>query len=179
MTHFRLIALCAILLASCAVVVAQNEPASVNPSSAQASPEQVARVEARLQKYFTDYRNAQWSYSWAYHICIYGAAILSALSALLSKIHITAFGLKDSTRRDNFTASFAAIAALLIAISSAGKLQDSWQANRTKRYAVESLINQLATAQNPTGADLEGYGKRLSLIIDPNTPVDTKTVGAK
>jgi hypothetical protein len=181
MSRANLIALCAILLLCCAVMIAQP-PATTNPqngntaaanpnsgSSGQVSPEQVKRVEETLKEYFTDYRNAQWSYSWAYHICIYGAAILSALSALLSKVHVNAFGLKEPTRRDNLTASFAAIAALLIAISTAGKLQDSWQTNRTKRYAVESLLNQLRTDQNLPSDELEAYGKRLALIIDPNT----------
>lgn len=192
MSHAKLIAVCAILLLCCAGMIAQNEPLPVhiNPRTentstadansappALASAEQVNRVEARLNQYFKDYRNAQWSYSWAYHICIYGAAILSALSALLSKVHLNAFGLTDSTRRDNWTASLAAIAAVLIAVSTAGKLQDSWQTNRTKRYAVESLLNQLATDQNLTSGDLEAYGKKLSLIIDPNTPVESKTVG--
>jgi len=187
MSHTQLIAWCAVLLC-CVVMLAQP---SVNANAQNASPaasnsnggtpasaEQVNRVEERLNRYFTDYRNAQWSYSWAYHICIYGAAILSALSALLSKVHVKVFRLTEPTRRNNLTASFAAIAALLIAISTAGKLQDSWQANRTKRYAVESLLNQLITDQNLTSEDLEAYGKRLSLIIDPNTAtVDTRTVG--
>jgi len=155
-------------------------PDSALPGGAITTSEQVSKVEVRLNRYFTDYKNAQWRYSWAYHICIYGAAILSALSALLSKIHIKAFGLKEPARRDNATASLAAIAALLIAISTAGKLQDSWQTNKTKRYAVESLLNQLATDQNLTSEDLEAYGKRLSLIIDPNTAiVNSKTVPNK
>jgi len=188
MSHVTLIALCALLLCF-AVTVAQpavntnpqngSTPAGSSNSAAsvQASPEQVNRVEERLREYFTDYRNAQWRYSWAYHICIYGAAVLSALSALLSKVHVRAFGLTEPSRRDNWTASLAAIAAVLIAISTAGKLQDSWQTNRTKRYAVESLLNQLATDQNLTSDDLEAYGKRLSLIIDPNTAaVDSKIV---
>ena len=43
-----------------------------------------------------------------------------------------------------------------------------------------SLLNQLTTDQNLTSEDLEAYGKRLSLIIEPNTAaVDTKTVSPR
>ena len=63
----------------------------------------------------------------------------------------------------------AAGAALLIAISTAGNLADSWQDNKKKRYAIESLVNQLEVEHDPTYDDLEAYGKRLALILDPNT----------
>jgi hypothetical protein len=179
-----LIALCVAPLLCCVAGVAQSEtsamhdqPGSTPVSSSAspggngtvASPEQVSKLEARLDRYFTDYRNAQWRYSWAYHTCIYGAAILSAFAALLSKIHVKAFGLEDPTRRDNWTASAAAIAALLIAVSTAGKLQDSWQENKIRRYEVESLRNQFAAEQNLTSEELEAYGKKLALIVDPKT----------
>jgi hypothetical protein len=181
MSQAKLIALCTVLLLGCLPVAAQSETptpdTNAQTKSTLASSEQVSRVEARMNDYFQDYKTYQWTYSWAYHICIYGAAILSALAALLTKVHIKAFGLQDPTRRDNSTASLAAIAALLVAVSTAGKLQESWQTNKTKRYAVESLLNQLTTDQNLTSDDLEAYGKRLSLIIDPNTAiVESKTV---
>ncbi|HEX3560894.1 MAG TPA: hypothetical protein VHU19_16955 [Pyrinomonadaceae bacterium] len=195
MNRTNLIALCIALLLCCIAAVARSETSvtSTQPGSASAgnsasssgagtaaSPEQINKLEARLDRYFTDYRNAQWRFSWAYHICIYGAAILSALAALLSKARLKVFGLEDPARRDNWTASLAAVAALLIAISSAGKLQESWQENMSKRYDVESLVNQLAAEQNPTSEELEAYGKRLALIIDPHTVlVDPRNVCPK
>ena len=189
MSRTNVIILYLMLLLCCIIGSAQSETsANTNTqsgstaasSSTPASAEQTTKLEARLNNYFIAYRNAQWRYSWAYHICIYGAAIFSALAALLSKIHIKSFGLADQSRRDNWTASLAAMAALLIAISTAGKLQDSWQENRPKRYAVEGLMNQFAAEQNPTSEELEAYGKRLALVIDPNTaPVELRTEGFK
>ena len=195
MNRANLVALCITLLLCCIAGVAQSETSVTNtqPGSTSAgnsasssgagtaaSPEQINKLEARLDRYFTDYRNAQWRFSWAYHICIYGAAILSALAALLSKAHLKVFGLEDPARRDNWTASLAAVAALLIAISSAGKLQESWQENMSKRYDVEGLVNQLAAEQNPTSEELEAYGKSLALIIDPHTVlVDPRNICPK
>ncbi|MEP7147950.1 MAG: hypothetical protein ABI857_03615 [Acidobacteriota bacterium] len=188
--------ICLGLFLFCVAGIAQTEtPANIqtvsepttnsnSPSSGgtgiEASPEHAVKLEQRLNSYWTDYKYAQWRYSWAYHICVYGAAILSALAALLSKVHIKVFGLDHATRRDNWTASLAAVAAVFIAISTAGTLSESWQENMKKRYAVESLLNQLTFDQHPTSNKLEAYGKKLALIIDPNTElVDVKTAGTE
>ena len=142
------------------IVSTGNNPAPV---------EQKAALTDKLKDYQSNYKSAQWRYSWAYHFCVYAAAILSALAAWLSKVHVKRLGLDDPTRRDNWTASMAAGAALLIAISTAGELADRWHDNKKKRYAVESLLNQFEAEQDPTSAELEAYGKRLALIVDPGT----------
>jgi len=155
---------------------AQNDAAagssqSTTPSTTNiaAPDEQKMTFAENLTKYHEDYRCAQWRYSWAYHFCVYVAALLGALAAWLSKVHVKLLGMDDPARRDNWTASMAAGSALLIAISTAGNLADSWQENKRRRYAVESLKTQLAVEQNLTVDELEAYGKRLALIIDPNT----------
>lgn len=168
------------LVLGCIAVIAQGDTPSTNtqpgssPTSASttaeapATPEQRSNLENRLSNYLSDYKAAQWRYTAAYHTCIFGAAIFSALAALLVKVRVTMFGLRDRTRRENWTATTAAIAALLITISTAGNLQQSWQDNMTRRYAVESLLNLFKADQNLTSNEIEDYGKKLAQITDRN-----------
>lgn len=168
MRRTNLIVVIWLLLFVSAIAVPSQTPAP-NAPAVSATAEQKTALAERLRNYKDEYRSAQWRYSWAYHFCVYLAAILSALAAWFSKVHVKRLGTEDPTRRDNLTASMSAAAALLIAISSAGSLADRWQDNKKTRYAIESLLNQVEAEQDPTPQELEAYGKRLALIIDPNT----------
>ena len=78
------------------------------PSNSNSSPlnTQIASVDdksaliVKLEDFGSGYRVAQWRYSWAYHFCIYLAAVLSALAAWLSKVHVKSLGMDDPTKRD-------------------------------------------------------------------------------
>jgi hypothetical protein len=170
MRRTNLILVLCLTLYLCAIAPAeQNETPVSSVNTSVASGDQKSALVQKLVTYRDNYRAAQWRYSWAYHFCVYFAAILSALAAWLSKVHVKRLGMDDPARRDNWTASMAAGATLLIAISTAGGLADRWQDNKKQRYAIESVLNQFEAEQNPTSEELEAYGKRLALIIDPNT----------
>ncbi|AXX59725.1 hypothetical protein ACVD1N_21920 [Vibrio parahaemolyticus] len=78
----------------------------------------------------------RWARFWTgcYHIAIYGAAILSALAALMLEID----GLL-SFEVNNLPSIFAALAALLTTVSGLGGFQRKWQTCRKTNKALSDL----------------------------------------
>ena len=76
------------------------------------------------------------SAGWAltYHLCLFGAAVLSASAALVIK----------TSDLDNLAAVLATVAAVLATLSSVGDFQRKWHANRDAFYALDELLLRAA-----------------------------------
>ena len=68
----------------------------------------------------------------AYHVSLFGAAILSAAAALLLKI--------PASPKADVAAILATIAALLTTLSSVGSFESKWHADRDAFYRLDELL---------------------------------------
>jgi hypothetical protein len=100
---------------------------------------------------YHEYRSNSILWSFAYFGCLFGSAFASALAGVVLKLDV----LKDRPSLKNDTAaSLAAIAALLVTLSTSGDFQRKWQANRIAADAMENLSYDLLRAEKPLGRDL-------------------------
>jgi hypothetical protein len=83
-----------------------------------------------------------------YHVCLLGALILTAASAYLAKFDVSpvsdsasaiATAKQQTDKRRTRAATFAAIAALLTAVSAAGGFNGKWKANRDARARLDTV----------------------------------------
>jgi hypothetical protein len=89
---------------------------------------------------YREYRANAVRWSFAYFGCLFGAAFASALAGVVLKLDI----LKDRpSLKNDSAAALAAIAALLITLSTSGDFQRKWQANRIAADAMENLSYDL------------------------------------
>ena len=89
---------------------------------------------------YREYRANSVRWSAAYFGCIFGSAFLSALAGVVLKLE--SLGGKPALKND-LAASFAAVAALLITLSTVGDFQRKWEANRVAASAMENLAYDL------------------------------------
>jgi hypothetical protein len=89
---------------------------------------------------YREYRANAVRWSFAYFGCLFGAAFASALAGVVLKLDV----LKDRpSLKNDSAAALAAIAALLITLSTSGDFQRKWQANRIAADAMENLSYDL------------------------------------
>jgi hypothetical protein len=89
---------------------------------------------------YREYRSNSVRWSAAYFGCIFGSALLSALAGVVLKLESLA---ARPALKNDLAASFAAIAALLITLSTVGDFQRKWEANRIAAGAMENLAYEL------------------------------------
>src|SRR5438874_430584 len=82
---------------------------------------------------YREYRAIAVRWSAAYFGSIFGSALLSALAGVLLKLDLLA---SHQSLRNDLAATFAALAALFITLSTVGDFQRKWQANRTAASAM-------------------------------------------
>jgi hypothetical protein len=99
--------------------------------TATASVKQKAIVDAIIS-HRTKFRRGSAGWATAYHVSLFGAAILSATAALLLKI--------PETPSANAAAILATIAALLTTLSSVGSFESKWHADRDAFYRLDELL---------------------------------------
>jgi hypothetical protein len=87
------------------------------------------------------------SAGWAltYHLCLFGAAVLSASAALMIKI----------SALDNLAAVLATLAALLTTLSAVGDFQRKWQGDRDAFYALDELLLRASDPQELSDPQLK------------------------
>ena len=95
--------------------------------------DQALVAKAILDNYHETRSNAS-GWSVVYWGCIFVAAVLSALSALILKLET----FQNEKMKKDFAALFSVTAALLITISTSGDFQRKWQANRIAAAELES-----------------------------------------
>ncbi len=107
-------------------------------------PESKALGQVVIDNYH-EYRANAARWSGVYFSCLFGAALLSALAGLVLKLEL----LQAWPRfRNDFAATAAMIAALLITLSTSGDFQRKWQANRIAAAAMENLAYELVNAKS-------------------------------
>lgn len=94
---------------------------------------------------YKEYRGNATLWSVAYFGCLFGSAFASALAGVVLKLDV----LKDSARKNDAAAALAAIAALLVTLSTSGDFQRKWQANRVAADAMENLSYDLLRVTKP------------------------------
>ncbi len=104
-------------------------------------------VTAKIQKDFQEFRGAARNWSGVYHTFQFGAAILSAVAALVLKIE----GVGSLQTRNDWGAALAAASTLFITLLTTGRFKDKWEANRIAAFAVRDLGYEIET----TGANLD------------------------
>ncbi|WP_233890095.1 SLATT domain-containing protein [Paraburkholderia flagellata] len=97
-------------------------------------------AKKRIDEDYTEFRKAARWWSAAYNGFQFGAAILSALAALVLKLDV----ISDVNIRNDWGAGLAAASALLIAILTTGRFKDKWQANRVAAFAVRDQSYEIA-----------------------------------
>lgn len=123
-------------------------------------PESKALGQIVIENYH-EYRANAARWSGVYFSCLFGAAFLSALAGLVLKLEL----LQAWPRfRNDFAATAAMIAALLITLSTSGDFQRKWQANRIAAAAMENLGYDLITAK--TSAEFEAVVAEIQAIND-------------
>ncbi len=123
-------------------------------------PESKALGQVVIDNYH-EYRANAARWSGVYFSCLFGAAFLSALAGLVLKLEL----LQAWPRfRNDFAATAAMIAALLITLSTSGDFQRKWQANRIAAAAMENLAYDLINAK--TTAELEVVIAEIQAIND-------------
>lgn len=92
---------------------------------------------------YHEYRTNSILWSFAYFGCLFGSAFASALAGVVLKLDI----LKDRPAlKNDSAAALAAIAALLVTLSTSGDFQRKWQSNRIAADAMENLSYDLLKA---------------------------------
>jgi hypothetical protein len=110
---------------------------------------------------YHEYRANAARWSGVYFSCVFGAAFLSALAGLVLKLEL----LQAWPRfRNDFAATAAMVAALLVTLSSSGDFQRKWQANRIAAAAMENLAYELIAAK--TAAELDAVVAEIQAIND-------------
>lgn len=103
-----------------------------------------------IVKNYREYRGNTVMWSAAYFGCLFGSALLSAMSALLLKLEL--LGDRPKLRND-LAASLATVAALLVTLSTTGDFQRKWNANRMAAAAMENLAYDLVRPAAATNLD--------------------------
>ncbi|MEA2337477.1 MAG: hypothetical protein QOE82_1484 [Thermoanaerobaculia bacterium] len=106
---------------------------------------------------YNEYRANTSRWSFAYFGSVFGAAILSAMAGVILKLDVLAK--RDAFRKDVAAVS-AALAALLITLSTMGRFEEKWRANRLAASAMENVAYDLALSD----ADVPAIIKQMQEI---------------
>lgn len=131
-------------------------------------------VVDKIRADYQEFRRAARNWSGVYHTFQFGAAMLSAVAALMLKIE----GVGNLQTRNDWGAALAAASTLFITLLTTGRFKDKWEANRIAAFAVRDLSYAIET----TGAnldqiltDLRHIGlTRNNAIVGLPTTIDTK-----
>lgn len=110
---------------------------------------------------YREYRANAVRWSFAYFGCLFGSALASASAGVVLKLE--ALKSRPSLKNDS-AAALAALAALLITLSTSGDFQRKWQANRTAADAMENLSYDLM--KTGTALDRDSILDRIQAIND-------------
>ncbi|HEY3569010.1 MAG TPA: hypothetical protein VGP73_13835 [Thermoanaerobaculia bacterium] len=100
---------------------------------------------------YHEYRTNSILWSFAYFGCLFGSAFASASAGVVLKLDM----LKDRPAlKNDSAAALAAIAALLVTLSTSGDFQRKWQSNRIAADAMENLSYDLLRADKALSHDL-------------------------
>ncbi|MEM5402748.1 hypothetical protein [Paraburkholderia unamae] len=99
-------------------------------------------IKSRITQDYVEFRKAAKYWSAIYNSFQFGAAILSAIAALVLKLD----AIENLAFRNDLGAGLAAASALLIAMLTTGRFKDKWQANRVAAFAVRDLSYEIAKA---------------------------------
>lgn len=102
-------------------------------------------VAKRIEDDYTEFRKAARFWSGIYNTFQFGAAILSAVAALMLKLD----SVVSLQARNNWGAALAATSAIFITLLTTGRFKEKWEANRVAAFAVRDLGYEIET----TGAD--------------------------
>lgn len=105
---------------------------------------------AIVLKTYREYRANTVRWSAAYYGCLFGAALFSAMAALILKLEL--LGNRPRLRND-LAATMATVAALLVTLSTTGDFQRKWQANRMAAAEVANLAYELTRPSSATNLD--------------------------
>lgn len=104
------------------------------------TPAPLAGLAELVYGAYHEYRANAVRWSFVYFGCLFGSAFLSALAGVILKLE--SFGRNEKRQRD-LAALSAALAALLITLTSVGAFEQKWRANRHAADALESLSFEL------------------------------------
>jgi len=108
--------------------------------------DQQQTVVEKIGDDYQEYREAASMWRGVYHTFQFGAAILSAVAALVLKLD----GVGSLQARNNWGAALAASSAIFIALLTTGRFKDKWEANRVAAFAVRDLGYEIETTEaNP------------------------------
>lgn len=124
----------------------KNRGAALQELSNQVPPE-LKNLCTLIVIDYREYRANSVRWSAAYFGCIFGSAFLSALAGVVLKLESLAG--KPALKND-LAASFAAVAALLITLSTLGNFQRNWAANRIAASKMENLAYELLKPETAT-----------------------------
>jgi type VI protein secretion system component VasK len=127
-------------------------------------PPDLKDLSALVVANYREYRANSVRWSAAYFGCIFGSALLSALAGVLLKWEGLA---RRPALKNDLAASFAAIAALLITLSTLGDFQRKWEANRVAASAMENLAYDLVKPR--TAVDRNAVLERIQEINEART----------
>lgn len=99
---------------------------------------------------YEEYRANAVRWSAAYFGCVFGSATFSAAAGVLLKLEVLA---RWPNARSDLAALLAAMAALLVTLSTTGDFQRKWHANRTAAGAMENLAYELIKTDKSPSPD--------------------------
>jgi len=103
-------------------------------------------VVEKIEADHKEFRGAARMWSGVYHTFQFGAAILSAVAALVLKLD----GVGSLQARSTWGAALAAAVAIFIALLITGRFNGKWEANRVAAFAVRDLGYEIETTEaNP------------------------------
>jgi hypothetical protein len=114
-------------------------------------------VEKVVEQARSRFRRAQVSWSGVHFATAYGAAFVSAITAVLA----------GRSAEPAVTASFAVAAAVLAAAQKVGRFEDKWRSARLSRGKIDGLKNELDMSK----PDLDQILKSLTKIIEAHDRV--------
>lgn len=94
-----------------------------------------------VKRNVSDYRSNSTRWSFAYFGCTFGSAVLGAFAGVILKLD--ALAARDVLRKD-LASIFAAVAALLITLSTTGDFEQKWRANRIAASQMENIAYELS-----------------------------------
>ena len=92
------------------------------------------RLQTEVEKKYKEYYWGCMGWSLRYHLCLFGSIIASTLAASWLKLDL----FKGEYQND-YSAALAILAAILTAITVAGRFSEKWRANRVSRSLTEQL----------------------------------------
>jgi hypothetical protein len=92
------------------------------------------KLQTEVERKYREYYWGCMGWSFRYHLCLFGSIVASTLAASWLKLDLF-----KGEHQNDYSAALAILAAILTAITVAGRFSEKWRANRVSRSLTEQL----------------------------------------